>query len=169
MLKSKKKVTEYLVKEFSKIYKEKDENVNYRKELEDSLTKLRKTRQKYMDMYMDDLISREELNKRIGGTKKEIERLENDLKLVEHNLDKGSQLENIIQKTFKNMEDITSVRDMTNEQLKQIIQKIEVDKEGNIDIYMRVLGDLGLSKNVLISDSCTYRSNKIERLIWRIK
>ena len=91
------------------------------------------------------------------------------MKLVEHNLDKGSQLENIIQKTFKNMEDITSVRDMTNEQLKQIIQKIEVDKEGNIDIYMRVLGDLGLSKNVLISDSCTYRSNKIERLIWRIK
>ena len=58
------------MKEFSKIYKEKDENVNYRKELEDSLTKLRKTRQKYMDMYMDDLISREELNKRIGGTKK---------------------------------------------------------------------------------------------------
>lgn len=40
---------------------------------------------------------------------------------------------------------------MTNEQLKQIIQKIEVDKEGNVDIYLRIFGDLGLDDSVLIS------------------
>ena len=33
-----------------------------------------------MDMYTDDLITREELNEKIGGTKQEIERLENELK-----------------------------------------------------------------------------------------
>ena len=31
------------------------------------------------------------------------------------------------------------------------IQKIEVDKEGNVDIYLRIFGDLGLDDSVLIS------------------
>lgn len=109
-----------------------------------------------MDMYTDDLISREELNERIGGMKAEVERLENDLKLVQYNLDKGDQLEEVIKKTFRNIEDISSVRDMTNEQLKQVIQKIEVDKDGNVDIYLRLFGDLGLDEIVLISDNNTF-------------
>lgn len=66
---------------------------------------------------------------------------------------------------------------MTNQQLKRLIQKIEVDKEGNVDIYLRLLGDLGLDESVLIEenetalncDDQTYRCNKIERYIWRIK
>ena len=40
---------------------------------------------------------------------------------------------------------------MTNAQLKRIIQKIEVDKDGNVDIYLRLLGDLGLDETVLNS------------------
>ena len=39
------------------VYKAKDENLNYEKELTAQLAKLQKTRQKYMDMYADDLIS----------------------------------------------------------------------------------------------------------------
>ena len=53
-------------------------------------------------MYTDDLITREELNEKIGGMKQQIEKLENDLKLIEYNLNKGDQLEEIIQRTFKN-------------------------------------------------------------------
>ena len=45
---------------------------------------------------------------------------------------------------------------MTNAQLKRIIQKIEVDKDGNVDIYLRIFGDLGLDETVLISDNQTY-------------
>ena len=155
MLKSKKGIIDHIVKEFIKVYKAKDENEGYENELNDNLARLKRTRQKYMDMYTDDLISREELNEKIGGMKSEIERLENDLKLVQYNLNKGDQLEDIIKMTFRNIEDIVSVRDMTNEQLKQIIQKIEVDKEGNIDIYLRLFGDLGLDKTVLICDNRT--------------
>lgn len=155
MLKSKKNIINHVVKEFTKVYKAKDENEHYEKELRDNLAKLKKTRQKYMDMYTDDLISREELNEKIGGMKAEVEKLENDLKLVAYNMDKGDQLEAVIKKTFKNIEDITSIRDMTNEQLKQIIQKIEVDKEGNVDIYLRLFGDLGLDESVLIRDDHT--------------
>ena len=157
VLKEKKNVIRYVVREFQRVYKAKDENLNYEKELNTKLDKLKKTRQKYMDMYTDDLISREELNDKIGGMKVEIERLENELKMVSYHLTKGEQLENILHRTFQEIEDITDVREMTNAQLKRLIQKIVVDKDGNVDIYLRLMGDLGLDETVLINHDRTNR------------
>lgn len=152
LLMSRKNVVKHVVEEFEKIYKDKDENINYEKELTAKLAKLQKTRQKYMDMYTDDIISREELNKRLSGIREEIEHFENELRLVSYHITRGDQLEGVLQNTFKQIEDITDVRQMTNAQLKRIVQKIEVDKEGNVDIYLRLPGDLGLEKTVLIHD-----------------
>ena len=150
ILSKKKKVINYVIKEFQRVYKAKDENIEYEKQLNAELNKLHKSREKYMDMYTDDLISREELNEKIGGMRKEIERLENELKMVSYHLTKGEQLEAILNSTFKQLEDITDVHEMTNAQLKRLINKIEVDKEGNVDIYLRLIGDLGLDEAVLI-------------------
>ena len=150
VLSKKKKVIDHVIKEFQRVYKAKDENVEYEKELTAELNRLRKAREKYMDMYTDDLISREELNEKIGGMRKEIDRLENELKMVSYNLTKGEQLEAILNSTFKEMEDITDVHEMTNTQLKRLINKIEVDKDGNVDVYLRLIGDLGLDETVLI-------------------
>lgn len=150
VLGKKKKVIDHVIKEFQRVYKAKDENIEYEKELNAELNRLRKSREKYMDMYTDDLISREELNEKIGGMRKEIDRLENELKMVSYHLTKGEQLEAILNSTFKQMEDITDVHEMTNTQLKRLIQKIEVDKDGNVDIYLRLIGDLGLDETVLI-------------------
>ena len=83
--------------------------------------------------------------------RKQIEKLENDLKMVSYQINKRDQLESILSKTFKEIEDITDVSQMTNAQLKKIIQRIEVDKDGNVDIYLRLLGDLGLESTVLIN------------------
>ncbi len=162
MLKQKKNVIQNVVHEFQRIYKAKDENIEYEKELNQQLARLQKTRQKYMDMYTDDLISREELNTKIGGMRKEIERLENELKMVSYHLTKGEQLEHILGNTFKAVEDITDVHQMTNEQLKQIIQKIEVDKEGNVDIFLRLFGDLGLDEAVLIENTSNTAGNVLD-------
>lgn len=150
ILSKKKKVINYVIKEFQRVYKAKDENIEYEKQLNTELNKLRKSHEKYMDMYTDDLISREELNEKIGGMRKEIERLENELKMVSYHLTKGEQLEAILNSTFKQLEDITDVHEMTNAQLKRLINKIEVDKDGNVDIYVRLIGDLGLDETVLI-------------------
>jgi site-specific DNA recombinase len=155
VLKSKKSIIDYVVGEFNRVYQAKSDNVVYEKDLTSRLSRLEKARQKYMDMYTDDLISREELNQRIGGMREEIAKLENELKLVRLNIDKGDQLKGLIKETFSSIEDITDVRQMTNAQLKRVIQKIEVDKEGNVDIYLRLLGDLGLDETVLIQDDHT--------------
>ncbi|MBR1930922.1 MAG: recombinase family protein [Lachnospiraceae bacterium] len=153
VLSKKKKVIEHVVKEFQRVYKAQDENEAYEKELTMKLNQLRNSREKYMDMYTDDLITREELNEKIGGMRKEIERLENELKMVSYHLTKGEQLESILNNTFKEMENIADVHDMTNEQLKRLIRKIEVDKDGNVDIYLRLIGDLGLDESVLVENA----------------
>lgn len=159
ILSKKKKVINYVIKEFQRVYKAKDENIEYEKQLNTELNRLRKSREKYMDMYTDDLISREELNEKIGGMRKEIERLENELKMVSYHLTKGEQLEAILNSTFKQLEDITDVHEMTNAQLKRLIRKIEVDKEGNVDIYLRLIGDLGLDEAVLIEGTENSQEN----------
>lgn len=87
--------------------------------------------------------------------RKEIERLENELKMVAFHLTKAEHLETVLRQTFKEIEDIVDVRQMTNAQLKRIIQKIEIDKDGNVDIYLRLFSDLGLEETVLVNDICT--------------
>ena len=155
ILSQKKGVMDYVVNEFEKIYKAKDENVNYEKQLQEELDKIKYNRQKYMDMYTDDLISREELNEKIGGSRKRIEQLENELKLVSYQITKREQLESILLKTFKQIEDIADVSQMANAQLRKIIQKIEVDKDGNVDIYLKLFGELGLNDSVLLNSDRT--------------
>lgn len=75
--------------------------------------------------------------------------------MVSYHLTKGEQLETVLNNTFKEIEDITDVHEMNNTQLKRIIQKIEVDHEGNVEVFLRLLGDLGLDESVLVNDDRT--------------
>lgn len=136
VLGQKKKVVDYVVGAFQRIYRMKGENVASEKEMNMQLSKLQKSRQKYMDMYTDDLISREELHEKIGGMRKEIEGIEEELKRISCYPEKGEELENILCSVFKQIEDVTDIREMSNAQLKRILQKIEVDKEGNVEIFL---------------------------------
>lgn len=155
ILANKKNVIKNIVSEFERIYKAKDENADYERELAAERNKLQAAREKYMDMYADDLISREELNKKLAGARERVEELDRELKIVRLRLSKQEQLEGILNKTFQNIEDIADVSQMTNAQLRKIIQRIEVDKEGNVDIYLRLLNDLGIDCNVPIIDDRT--------------
>ena len=138
--------------EFQRIYKAKADNMEYAKELRDKLQNIKKSREKNMDMYTAGLITMEELKERIAELPKEIEHLEAELEIAEGNMTKGDQLETILNNTFKRIEDIVDVHQMTNAQLRRIIDKIVVDKDGNVDIYLRVLSELGLDQTALIND-----------------
>lgn len=142
-------------KAFVKKYKSYRDNEEHKQELESRLFKCKKTREKYMDMYTDDLITREELNEKIGGMKTEIERVETELKFVNQNLDKEEQLEDMIKKTVKGMKSVTSIRNMSNVQLRNIVDRIEVDHEGNVDIYLKLCDELGIDNTVLVCDDNT--------------
>ncbi len=155
ILNTKADVMKSIVKEFNRIYKAKDDNVEYEAQLSERLTKANKSRQKYMDMYSDDLITRDELREKVGSLNIEIEKLENELKLVKYNLSKSDQLENVLASTFADVESVLSMEHLTNSQLKRIIEKIVVDEHGKIDIYLRLFSDIGLDNSVLIGNSQT--------------
>ena len=155
ILSCKKNVIGRVVNEFQKVYRAKDENVAYEKELRTAIEKLKRNRQKYMDMYTDDLITRDELNAKIGGDKQELERLEDELKMVERQITKGDQLQMILADTFKEIEDISSLRDTTNAQLRKVIDRIEVDRDGNVEVFLKLFSELGLDETVPICNDRT--------------
>lgn len=151
ILQTKDDVIKNIVAEFNRIYHTKEENADYEQELTQRLDKANKSRKKYMDMYEDELITREELREKVSALNIEIEKCENELKLIKYNLNKGDQLEKVLGNTFKDLESILSMDNMTNAQLKRIIDKIVVDEQGNVDIYLKLLSDIGLEQSVLVS------------------
>ncbi|MDD2960035.1 MAG: recombinase family protein [Lachnospiraceae bacterium] len=144
-----------IVAEFNRIYHSRDDNSEYEQELTEHLAKASKTRKKYMDMYEDELITREELREKVSALNIEIEKCKNELKLVKYNLSKGDQLEQVLHNTFKDLESILAMEHMTNAQLKRVIDKIVVDEHGKIDVYLKLLSDIGLEQSVLVSNSHT--------------
>jgi len=150
VLRSKKNVLRHVVHELNRTCRAENEYAEHEKELRDKRSKLERKREKYMDLYADDLISREELNDQIGGIRREIGHLENELRMAEMSIGRGNRVEELIQSTFPTIESITDVRSMTNAQLKKIIQKILVDQNGNVDIRLRLLGDGGPDDEDLI-------------------
>lgn len=105
----------------------------------DRLAKLEKTRKKYLDLYADDLITRRELDEQLGGTREEIGRLEERLLQLELAALSDGMADALIGQLFQNLDNFLTVQNLNNGQLKQLISKIEVDKDGNVDVYLRVL------------------------------
>lgn len=160
ILSKKKNAVEYVVNEFQKLYRAGDENAAYEKELRTALERLKRSRQKYMDMYDDDLITRDELNAKIGRDRQEMERLHEELKIVEQNLAEDGRLHMILSDTFREIEDFCNLRAITNAQLRRVIDKIEVDRSGNVEIFLRSFGKLEIDKTVRICDGHTQGSHR---------
>lgn len=122
-----------------------------------------------MDMFAAEMISKEEFNQHVGDSKQRMEKIESELKLVKHRISKTGELKSILEKTFKTIEDIIETGEMTNGQLRKIIEKIEVDHEGNVDIYMKLTERLNLARTVPIRGCLTYGSDLLERYVYLLK
>lgn len=144
-----------IVSEFERIYKTKNDNEAYGTDLNEKKAALEKKRQKYMDMYVDEIISRTELNKKVKVIDRELEKIKCELTVTEYNLSRGDMLESILSQTFDSIEKITDISSMTNADMKKIINRIEVDKSGQIDIFLNLFGEIGIDESFLICDNHT--------------
>lgn len=141
--------------EFERVYKTKNDNEAYGADLNEKKAALEKKRQKYMDMYVDEIISRTELNEKVKALDLELEKVKSELTITEYNLNRGDMLENILRQTFDSIENITDISSMTNSDMKKIINRIEVDKTGQIDIFLNLFGEIGIDEQFLICDNYT--------------
>lgn len=155
ILESKKDTIEIIIKEFNKIHKNKEDNINIEKEILKKLSKLQNTKEKYMEMYTDDLITREELNKKVKELNQDIEKNKKELEFIKNNLSKGDRLEENIYSTFKDLENILNMDNLTNISLKKIIEKIVVDENENVNIYLKAFSHISIDQNILINNSYT--------------
>ncbi|MCM1023119.1 MAG: recombinase family protein [Prevotella sp.] len=155
ILKNKDTMIKNIVSEFNRVYNEKADNELRGAELEKKQSDLEKRRQKYMDMYVDELISRDELNTKLKSINSELEQVRGELSVAEYNLSRGEMLDDILGKTFSGIEQITDISAMSNAQLKKIINRIEVDKDGHIDIFFNLFSEIGLDETFLICDNHT--------------
>ncbi len=139
LLQAKKNALGCAIGEFRRVCMAGNPNPDRQQRLVRRLAALDRGRRKYLDMYADDLISRQELQERIGETRQEMEELEKELGMVSGDWVGNQRLEEILSGVFRSIKDIADIRPMTNAQLRQIVQRIEVDREGNVDVYLRPL------------------------------
>ncbi len=155
ILKDKPTFKKNIINEFNRMYKERSENEATELNISKQLNKLKKSKEKYMEMFDNDVISIKELKEKTKELNESIEELEAKLNFVKQNINKNDLLKNNINETFKDIEVLLSTENITNILLNRLIEKITVDEKGNVDIYLRLLSEVGLDKNVLILDCYT--------------
>lgn len=142
ILSQKDKIIPSILTECKRVYKSKGDKASYEKELKAQISKLARSKDKYTQMFMDDLITREELREKVALMNEQLVKAENALKVVSYNLSKGEQLEKIMEETFDSIKDIFERTEITNAQLKKVIKQIVVKKDGTIDIYLRLFSNM---------------------------
>ena len=139
LLQTRKQVLRTVISEFQRIYRAREADADSGGVLTAELTRLQNRRRKYLDMYADDLISREELQEKLGGMRPEIARLEAEQSQASRSLAGSGRLEEILRGIFQDVRDIIDLQQMTNAQLKRIVRKIEVGPDGCVDIFLQLL------------------------------
>lgn len=117
-----------------------DEREDRRREARQRLEKLEKQRKKFLDLYAEDLITRTELDKKLGNGREEMARLEAELQRLEAGALSEEDICRAAKRMAESLEDFVSVRKLNNAQLKQLVKKIEVDEDGTVDVYLRFSG-----------------------------
>ena len=165
MIEDKQRVIKKIIADFNKNYEPMCKNLKTEKEISKEIEKLKKSRQKYLDMYDNDIISMADLKEKTDAINAGIKRLEEKLKMAEFGIIQADKLEYGLTDTFKNISGILRSAEITNEMLKRVIDRIEVAENGRIDIYLRLLTEIGLDEKYQFSSDRTYRQNKTERIL----
>lgn len=140
MLADKSRIADKILKGFMKRYGSENENGERQHSLHKDLQRCQKKRKKYAEMYAEDLITKEELKENVDGLLEQQKQIEQQLKMISFNSNRGEDIRQIMEQTLRTMN--YSLRDIANMRLKQIIDYIEVDREGNVDIYCRLLREV---------------------------
>jgi DNA invertase Pin-like site-specific DNA recombinase len=155
LIQNKDKFIKDTLKEFNQKYRTKKQNELDVKNITREIDKLRKTKQKYMDMFTNEIISINELKDKTAEINRSIEKHEAQLQFANSYLSKAEQLDGILEHSINNIDNILSADSFDNSVLKRIIDKISVNADSKVTIRLRLLKELGIDNTIHISDVCT--------------
>jgi len=111
--------------------------------IERRLIKLEKQRKAYLELYADELISRQELQQKLECSNAELAELRKEQQKMAV-LGRGeAATEEMIKRMMADLREFVSVRRLNNAQLKQLVSKMEVGEDGAVDVYLRPFPDTG--------------------------
>ena len=174
IIKNKKNFMKAVEKEFEKITKLRESNERSEESLLKEIEKITIRKQKYMEMYQNEIINIKELKKDTDPLNEDIARLERELKLITSEIKEKDVLEKELTKTIKTVDDILNNQTITNAMLKTIIDVIEVDSDSNVEVRLKLLNEIGSTPAVItkfndINDTVTESNISTQGLNREIK
>ena len=153
IISNKKEFMKSVQKEFDKITKIRENNERSEKSLLQEIEKITIKKQKYMEMFQNEVINIQELKKYTNPLNEDIVRLERELKLITSEIKEKDVLEKELTKTISTIDDILNNETITNAMLKTIIDVIEVDSESNIEVRLKLLNEIGINPPTVLNSN----------------
>lgn len=158
IIKNKKDFMKAVEKEFEKITKLRENNERSEESLLKEIEKVTVKKQKYMEMFQNEIINIQELKKYTNPLNEDIARLERELKLITSEIKEKDVLEKELNKTIKTVDDILNNQTITNAMLKTIIDVIEVDSDSNVEVRLKLLNEIGTNEPVITKFEDIYQN-----------
>lgn len=149
IISNKKNFMKAVEKEFEKITKLRESNERSEESLLKEIEKVTTKKQKYMEMFQNEVINIQELKKYTSSLNEDIARLERELKLITSEIKEKDVLEKELTKTIKTVDDILNNQTITNAMLKTLIDVIEVDSDSNVEVRLKLLNEIGSTPAVI--------------------
>ena len=160
IIKNKKDFMKAVEKEFEKITKLRENNERSEESLLKEIEKVTVKKQKYMEMFQNEIINIQELKKYTNPLNEDIARLERELKLITSEIKEKEVLEKELNKTIKTVDDILNNQTITNAMLKTIIDVIEVDSDSNVEVRLKLLNEIGTNEPVITKFEDIYQNGE---------
>ena len=158
IISNKKNFMKSVEKEFEKITKLRETNERSEGSLLQEIEKVTVKKQKYMEMFQNEVINIQELKKYTNPLNEDIARLERELKLITSEIKEKDVLQKELSKTINTVDDILNNQTITNAMLKTIIDVIEVDDDSNIEVRLKLLNEIGTNEPVVTRFEDIYNS-----------
>ena len=162
IISNKKNFMKSVEKEFEKITKLRETNERSEESLLKEIEKVTVKKQKYMEMFQNEIINIQELKKYTNPLNEDIARLERELKLITSEIKEKDVLQKELSKTINTVDDILNNQTITNAMLKTIIDVIEVDSDSNIEVRLKLLNEIGTNEPVVTRFEDIYNSENNE-------
>lgn len=99
--------------------------------------KLIKKKEKYQEMYANDLITMTELKSKLNGIKTELTALDIDEERISQIISVQENANTLVRKYTDDIEHFLAMEDVTNVDLRKIIDHISVNRNGNVRIILK--------------------------------
>ncbi len=152
ILKNKNEFINRTITKYHKILKAKNKDFKTAKDLEKEIEKLKKTKQKYVKMYTDELIDESEFKEYTHNINCKIKEIEKQIKISNFSIASEDTINRDIKQKMNEIEKILSCGEFTNEDLKKVIDKINVNKNGDVEIILKGLDNFDYDNEVIVRE-----------------